>query len=308
MNRLKIFIGIGFAVAACTPEPTQSPTTGPAKAVASSINIGKTISLNSEKTGQAHQVNIWTPPNMDGADKSYPVLYVIDGGIDQDFHHISGLAQLASINGQFEVPIVVGIRTSQRAFQLTPKMTDPRYLPWNGEAEDPKMGGADDFHAFITDDVIPFIDANYPASDRKLVIGESLAGFFITREFLKYPDTFTDYIAISPSLWLDDQKLAKAAPTLLQSHKNKSRNLYLTMADEGGTMQAGLDKVLTAVNSAGLENLNLVYVDRRDSESHSTIYHGAAHDALVQLMGLPAPDYGPDPWYLREGGQPEDDE
>ncbi|MGB0906182.1 MAG: alpha/beta hydrolase [Maricaulaceae bacterium] len=271
----------------------------------SPINIGESVKITSKHTGETHIVNIWTPPKMGKDEKTHPVLYVLDGGVDQDFQHIAGLAQLASISNRFDAPIVVGIRTSNRYYQLTPKMTDPRYLSWNGTEDNPESGGADDFHNYITLEVVPFVEGKYPVNSRKTLMGESLAGFYVAREFLRHPDGFTDYISISPSLWLDDQKLAKEAPALLATHDHTPRNLYFTMADEGGTMQAGLDKVLAAINMHAPENLNIIYVDRRDTDTHATIYHGAALDALIQFFGKPAPDYGEPPWYLTEGASPE---
>ena len=301
---LSLMICLGLASCSST-----SPQTSRVEAtVATPINIGESHALFSAATGQAHELNIWTPPNIGEEGKTWPVLYVIDGGLDQDFLHIAGLAQLSTINKTFDTPIVVGIRTSNRYFQLTPTMTDSRYLPWNGTEEKPEMGGADDFGAYITETVMPFVEARYPTSQRKVLVGESLAGFYVTRMFLRSPDSFTDYMAISPSLWLDDQRLAKEADVLFAMHDDTSRNVYFTMADEGGTMQAGLDTVLAALEKRNFENVNLVYVDRRDSERHSTIYHGAVLDALNQFFGLPVPDYGPTPWYLREGGVPDDEQ
>lgn len=299
---------VGFlSLAACNPPKGPSSEQNQAETATTPIVVGQSFTIASEATGLSHEINVWTPPELGKDGQTYPVLYVIDGGLDQDFHHISGLAQLSTINGRFETPIVVGIRTSNRYYQLTPKMTDRRYLPWNETDSKPEMGGADDFHRFITKDVMSFIDSNYPNNDRKILMGESLAGFFIIREFLRNPENFTDYVAISPSLWLDDQKLAKEATALLAQHKDTNRNLYLTMGDEGGTMQAGLDRLISAVENRNFDNLNMIYVDRRESETHSTIYHGAALDALIKFFGIPVPDYGPAPWYLREGGHPEED-
>lgn len=300
-------IGLCFGIVSCSASKETISAPIADSSASSPITIGESFKFASNITGQSHEINVWTPPEMEKDGKTHPVLYLIDGGQDQDFGHIAGLAQLASISNRFETPIVVGIRTSNRYYQLTPKMTDSRYRPWNGTNEKPEMGGADDFHRFLTEELRPFIEDKYPNNVRRIIIGESLAGYYITREFLRYPDSFTDYIAISPSLWLDDQRLAKDAPALLAKHDDKTRQLYLTMADEGGTMQAGLDKLIAALKERDLKNLNMIYVDRRKSETHSTIYHGAALDALTQLFGIPAPDYGPTPWYLREGGQPEDD-
>lgn len=303
MLRFSACVVAGLFLAACQNETVSIPVEA---TELSPIVVGQSYQHTSAATGETHEINIWTPKDYKTTGETYPVLYVIDGGQDQDFFHIAGLAQLSEINGIFETPIVVGIRTSNRYFQLTPKMTDPRYLPWNGDDAAPEMGGADTFDSLIAEELLPWVAENYPVDARRILMGESLGGFYVARTFLRSPERFTDYIAISPSLWLDDQKLAKAAPELLAKHGAAPRSLYLTMADEGGTMQAGLDKLLAAIEALNASQLNLIYVTRRDTDTHSTIYHGAALDALRQILPKPAPDYGPTPWYLREGGSPED--
>ncbi|HHL43981.1 MAG TPA: hypothetical protein ENJ42_10205 [Hellea balneolensis] len=56
--------------------------------------------------------------------------------------------------------------------------------------------------------------------------------------------------------------------------------LYLTMGNEGWAMQAGLDKLIAALETDAPKGLSWVYVDRRQSEHHGSIYHPAALDAF----------------------------
>jgi predicted alpha/beta superfamily hydrolase len=287
---LLAWLALGQIAQADTPLPPATP-----------IEIGQSFSLQSTVLGEAREVNVWLPASYAKGKKKYPVLYIIDGGQAQDFLHIGGLAQLGSVSPVFDELIVVGIATKVRYHELTASITDPRYQgkQWAG------AGGSDDFRDFIKTEVRPFVEDNYRTQNRRAVIGESLAGLFITETFLKTPALFTDYIAISPSLWFDDKALAKQAPTLLQDHKKSNRRLYLTMASEGGTMQIGLEMVLDAVSANPPKGLDWSYVDRRDSETHSSIYHGAALDALRKLFG-PAEKHQTTKyyWYLHEGGQP----
>lgn len=264
------------------------------------IVTGRSFTLTSKIMGEEREINIWTPPNYQESDKTYSVLYVLDGGTEQDFHHISGLAQLGAMNWNYEPLIVVGVKSGVRLNELAHTATDGRYI----KSEPERTGQSHIFSEYLRTEVIPYIEENYRTGPRSAIVGESLAGLFITELFLKHPDTFTDYVAISPSLWWDDRNLAKAAPALLAEHSDAKRHLYLTMANEGGTMQSGLDMVMAALKASPPKGLDWHYVDRRDSETHSTIYHGAALDALDYLFDLPEPDYGPDPWYLVEGGQP----
>lgn len=285
---------LGFLVSGAMAQETDHPV----DMIETPITFGTSYQLASSVTGQTHEINIWVPPLVE-ADQTFPVLYVIDGGLDQDFLHIAGLAQLGALSWTFEAPIVVGIKTDNRRYQLTPETTDPRYVEFRETS-----GGADEFHAFLVTDVIPFVENRFPTGDRRALIGESLAGLFVTREFLRNPYTFTDYIAISPSLWWDDRALVRDAGNLLARHSESRRKLYLTMGDEGGTMQDGLDRLISALETAAPVGLEWTYVDRRATETHATIYHGAALDALRKLFGYPPYDYGETPWYLIEGASP----
>jgi predicted alpha/beta superfamily hydrolase len=298
------FATLLFSACGAPPAPVQVQETSEVisenTSIGQPIEMGQSMSIISENMGGSREINIWTPPSYgEDEERRYPVLYVIDGGKEQDFHHISGLAQLAAINGMYEEMIVVGIKTENRLMELAHEPKDPRYIRTPANA-----GKSDVFLEFITQEVIPYVEEQYSVSQRRLVVGESLAGLFVVEVFLKSPDSFSDYISVSPSLWWDDKALAKSAVDLLAHHDETPRKLYLTMADEGGTMQTGLDMIIAAIKNDKPEGLDWFYVDRRDSEHHSTIYHGAVLDALRKMAGIPVPDYGPDPWYLIEGGQP----
>ncbi|NNE67495.1 MAG: alpha/beta hydrolase [Pyrinomonadaceae bacterium] len=263
------------------------------------ICIGNSNILDSKIYNAPREINVWVPPSYAKGEKKYSVLYMIDGGLEQDFHHISGLAQLATINLNFEELIVVGIKTENRYMELTSDPKDPRYI-----SKPARAGQSGKFFRHIKKEVIPYVEKNYRTGDKKVLIGESLAGLFVSEVFLRHPETFTGFISISPSLWWDDKALAKSAPDLLKKHEDKPRQLYLTMANEGGTMQRGLDMILEAVKNSGLEKLKMIYVDRSKTDTHSTIYHPAALDALKKLFPVPQPEPGETPWYLIEGGQP----
>lgn len=266
----------------------------------SPIVIGATFKITSSVLKADRELNVWLPPGYEEGKKKYPVLYVIDGGLDQDFLHISGLSQLAVINNNYHPLIVVGIKTENRIDELTQKPVDPRYV-----RTPPRGGKSELFMDYISQEVIPFVEGKYRVNDRRAVVGESLGGLFIAEVFLRRPAMFTDYICVSPSLWWDDRALAKDAKALLANHDDQPRQLYLTMADEGGTMQSGLDTVMAAIKENKPAGLKWSYMDRRKTETHSTIYHGAAHDALRSIFDIPATVYpGPEPWYLTEGGQP----
>lgn len=267
------------------------------------LTLGTTYLLPSTLYGEAREINVYVP-NIPDWGKGYfdtplSALYVIDGGRDQDFIHIAALSQLTLINAERQPMIVVGIRTHNRRAEITPEATDPRYTV--GEFEG--YGGSETFRRHIAEEVKPFINGKFETG-RNVIIGESLAGLFVVETFLQTPELFDDYIAISPSMWWDDRKLSKNAGKHLDAHKAAGRRLYLTMGDEGGTMRLGLDELLAQLDKRK-DIVDTRFVDRAKTDSHASIYHHSARDALGWMFSIDSPPYGEMPWYLEIGGQPD---
>lgn len=249
------------------------------------IEIGETFKIESEVLGDKREINVWTPPSYRSGDRTYPTLYIIDGGLDQDFHHVSGLAQLATVNGSFEEIIVVGVRTNNRYEELIHEMKDPEFKQL--EQFKDRVGKSATFLEHIKEEVIPLIEARYRVNERRAVVGESLAGLFIAEVFLTSPETFSDYICVSPSLWWDYMRMTKKATDLLAKHDKSPRRIYVTIANEGGMMREAVLKFVDAIKVKSDQNpkqLESYFVDREASHEHSTIYHPAVHDALLKLF------------------------
>ena len=62
-------------------------------------------------------------------------------------------------------------------------------------------GGAADFQAFLRDELLPFIEANYRSSrDRRIIFGHSLGGQFVLYSAQTQPGLFWGHIASNPAL------------------------------------------------------------------------------------------------------------
>lgn len=151
-----------FALAACASNPT--PET-PVSAATKPIVIGEQRVIASKALGDVREINIYLPPSYPTSEKRFPVLYLIDGALAQDFHHIAGLAQYGSISRTYEETIVVGIETKDRRAELTWRSTDPaenRDLPTNGNSAA--------FRKFLTEGVNPMIEASYRSSGEDALV------------------------------------------------------------------------------------------------------------------------------------------
>lgn len=281
MRRLALVLSLGLSMAGgatALAAPAQH-----ALAVAETpIVIGRSYALPSAVMGQTREINVWLPPGYAESGQTYPVLYVLDGGQDQDFHHISGIAQLGTIVGTTRDVIVVGVASVDRRNELALPTEDAELI-----ARYPTQGHSDRFRRFIGEEVQPFIEARYRTSGETALMGESLAGLFVVETFLKEPQMFDAYVAVSPSLWWDGGRLARQSGAHLRDHSNDPRTLILTLGDEGEMMQAPMDVLTANLRDHALPGVKWDFTPR-PAESHATIYHGAALDAFRRLYAVPA--------------------
>lgn len=161
------------------------------------ISIGRAHSITSAALREARTVNVVLPTGYaNNPEKRYPVLYLIDGGVDQDLLHVSGALHLGALWGRSSEAIVVGIETTDRRKELVGPTRDPELLK-----KYPTAGSSKAFRTFIRDEVKPLIERRYRTNGQDAVIGESLAGLFILETYLDEPTLFDAYAAIDPSLW-----------------------------------------------------------------------------------------------------------
>jgi hypothetical protein len=234
------------------------------------ITIGETRSL-SYADGDERQVNVYLPEGYAEGSKRYPVLYLIDGGLSQDFLHVAGTTALGAVWGRSEPVIVVGIESRDRRAELIGSAgTAAQHKQY------PTAGQSAAFRAFLRDKVKPLIEARYRTSGQDGVIGESLAGLFIVETWLREPGLFDRYAAIDASLWWDDARLAGAAPGLLAGQQARGP-LYLTYSNEGPETADAARRVAVAGGP-------LVCLVPRADLTHATAYHVLSPQALQFLF------------------------
>lgn len=269
MKSIAAIFALVFA-AGCASAPDPAPPTETVRPIV----IGEQRLIQSAALGGAREINVWLPPSYAQSSKRYPVLYLLDGALGQDFHHIAGLAQYGALSWSFEEVIVVGVETKDRRAELTWRSTDPaelRDFPTNGQSAA--------FRKFLTDDVMPLINAAYRTSGEDALMGESLAGLFVVETFLKYPGAADRFIAISPSLWWDFGVLGKEARSRLDGYPKGERTFYLAIANEKGVMREAALSVVAALKKEKPKGVAWTFADRPDL-THATIYHREALEAL----------------------------
>ena len=184
----------------------------------SPLIIGETIAFSSKILEESRKLNIYLPHGYTKeSTKKYPIIYLLDGSIDEDFIHISGLVQFGSFSWINIIPesIVVGISNIDRKRDFTFPTTNKK-----DKKDFPTAGGSEKFINFIEKELQPFIEKNYKTDATKTLIGQSLGGLVATEILFKKPALFDNYIITSPSLWWDDESLLKYTPSSYQSKKS----------------------------------------------------------------------------------------
>jgi predicted alpha/beta superfamily hydrolase len=242
----------------------------------------ETFTIESAVLQETRRINVYTPPGYGAAGATrYPVLYMPDGGLKEDFPHIATTLDTAIRAGEMRPLLLVGIENTERRRD----MTGP-----TGVEEDrkiaPRVGGSAAFRRFIADELMPEVRRRYRGSDETAIIGESLAGLFIVETFFLQPELFDTYIALSPSLWWNNEELVRQAGERLKAPPDLRKTLYLSSADEDDIASAAarLAEVLRARAPAGLR---WQYKPRPDLR-HDNIYRASSPQVLRELFP-PAP-------------------
>jgi len=240
--------------------------------------IGETFTLQSRTLNEQRRINVYLPyMYADTPLKRFPVLYMPDGGVAEDFIHVAGLLQVSIGNGTMRPFILVGIENTQRRRDMTgpTEVAEDRKIA-------PVVGGSASFRKFIADELIPSVQRKYRTTSERAIIGESLAGLFVVETFMLQPDLFNTYIAFDPSLWWNKGALVKSSEKLLAGFTDKPRSIYIGVSGEGD-VDGLTSRYADILAGSALKQLDWRFLPL-PAERHSTIYHPAALQALRDLF------------------------
>lgn len=282
--RKRILTWFGLLVLATS---AGADTTTPAAKENKLISIGYQHGLYSLELKQQRPLNIYLPPGYHEGEQRYPVLYLLDGGVQQDYLHIAGIASLAADFRNIREFIVIGIESLDRYHELLPATSV------TGEQQRwPSHGGAAEFRRFLANEVLPYVKRQFRVTDESVLMGESFAGLFVAETMLKQPELFHSYVAISPSLWWNGEQLSKEAAALLKPQQLHGKRLYMALADEGGEMETAVVRLADTVRQKAPADFWWQYVPM-PHEQHGTILHPAALDAVRKLFAYPSKTQAP---------------
>lgn len=257
--------------------------------------------IYSSAVEQEYELQICLPRDYDPVNKSYPVIYLLDAY--RSLLMVKGYLDLflppSPLMPEF---IVVGIDyVSSRQNKLTAwaigrtRDLTPVRVPaveesmgktlLQGGAQDFLVltGGADKFLIFLKEELIPFIDSNYPTEKNdRLLAGYSYGGLFCLYALFHAPETFSRYLVGSPSLQYGNGVIFEYEAAFAESHRDLKAKVFMSAGSLEGTLPVSLKKMEELLFSRNYEGLK-ISVHIFENENHQTCYPSALFRGLMEL-------------------------
>lgn len=246
---------------------------------ADTINAGErttTIAIASDNIGETREIFVRLPPApLYSADRTYPVIYVLDG--EWNFDLVAAHLDYMVDNGVYPPVIVTGIRNIDRNRDYLP-MSDPNYA---------NSGGGDQFLTLVESGWIDVVENAFPVSGKRILVGHSFGGVFTLHNFLKRPDLFDGYIAISASAWLGDQQLARDAVARFASGTPENRFVYFASGEFDGGPTRPTNETLGDVFAKNAPDELDWHYETLPASEHFRAFTLGLNNALAQLFPAP---------------------
>lgn len=238
------------------------------------IPIHDTFSIKSEIIGENRVINVWTPNDYNINSDSLPMMYMADGGIEEDFPHLANTLDELIKQKKIKPLILVGIENTQRRRDLTgfTEVEEDKEIA-------PIVGGSDKFRIFIKEELFPEIDSRYRTTDKRSIIGESLSGLFVLETCFQAPDMFDNYIAFDPSLWWNNNYLITTAKKNLKTFPLSEKRIWF--AGSNTTEISDLTKKLAEILKTESKATLRWYYSDEPQETHATIFRATKEKALI---------------------------
>jgi predicted alpha/beta superfamily hydrolase len=232
---------------------------GATQLIAQVIPEIETIKIHSKELNQDREIYIYKPYYYDEYFlKHYDVMFVFDAHRKEYFNLANSLSYFIDkndVNGEF---IVVGIPANlklddyNRNDDFLPKPVYDEQNFFYGQANQKA------FMEYVSNEVIPYIDNNYRTLKNRLAVGHSLGASFILSTLIQKPETFDNFIAVSPNFSYDRQRLANEFINFNFNKLKSQKFIYLSHADEDNywrSWKPSRDKVYNHLNETKTQKI-----------------------------------------------------
>ena len=216
MNRFAIQSALVLLCAAsfACPQTLANPQLPSIPGARANMRLLEPSAVRGAKFTYDHEITVALPASYDAApERKYPVLWVLDAPLM--LRMVVGILDTLVIGNHAPEMIVIGVGSrsedglagiGRRVMDFSP--SGPDYFPpgesgvaWQALAPLPEYPHrADDFLAFLVDDLRPKLEAKYRFSGEHALFGHSAGGMFAAYALFQRPGAFDKMIIGSPYL------------------------------------------------------------------------------------------------------------
>jgi predicted alpha/beta superfamily hydrolase len=269
--------------------------------------------IDSHSTGRTYRITVslplgyaaspdedW-PFNRENTFDQWPVVYVLDG--NWYFGLVTDLIRPTRWCGSMTDAIVVGIgypegKDPVESFRISFARRDHDLTPIRDEAVEQSMeksqkrpvpnGDAGNFHKFIRDELIPFVEKTDRADpSRRILLGHSYGGLFGLHGLFETPDLFDTLILGSPTLSYGDRWMFQREAAFAKANRKLPVRIYLfagdleeSLDDTTFTDTLRLAAILQGRNYEGLTLVKQIFHDQNHCEVAAVGFQGGLKFAL----------------------------
>jgi predicted alpha/beta superfamily hydrolase len=237
-----------------------------AGAADAALEAPRTDSLESKLLGEKRDIEVYVPQEASSDPKArFETLYVLDG--DWNAKLVAGTVDFMRQVGFLPPLIVVSIK---HHIDASGRNTRDRDLTPTRIESEPDTGGAPQFLQFLTQELVPYVEAHYPCNGVKSIHGHSYGGLFLFYVLMNDPGAFDGYLILDPSLWWDHHGYDALIKSRLPALPVRGKAIF--MAGRAGA----------AAQSMGLSSVEPMFRELAPPKLHwsSLQYHQETHDSL----------------------------
>ncbi|WP_321371376.1 alpha/beta hydrolase-fold protein [uncultured Draconibacterium sp.] len=233
------------------------------------IKLGFIDSINSKVLNENRKIMVKLPKGYDETEKSYPVIYRLDGDIDLFSETIGTINRLAYIDELIPEMIVVMIENTDRNRDMMPAKTGF----FDTEP------GAEKFKKFIDNELVPYIDKSFRTSNERILCGQSLSAIFTLYYFLTNTNSFDSYIVCSGAFLDCEEYFDDLTTDFLEKKELKPTRIFLThglkdFLDPNGMNRKQLSDFSQKIKSKANAVCELKVYEDEGHVPFQSLYHG----------------------------------
>lgn len=227
--------------------------------------------ISSSRLNATRKLKIKLPKEYDpDGDKKYPLIIVFDG--DYLFEPVAGQVDFQTYFDDMPNSIVIGI------MQGEDRMYDSYY---DGQTGLPTESGIR-FHEFVSDELLPYLDAAYNTSKFRVAVAHDIMGNFINSYLFKEDLAFQAYVCISPDFVGSMKNYVSERLGVFK------KDIFYYMATSEKDIPEIRETLLYMNEQINVvENKNLTYYfDDFEGETHYTLVSGAISRSFEKIFNI----------------------